>query len=149
MRNKLLLASLIVGVCSIGQSQSSNTKGQEQSSTTQGQEKTTGANQANKARGQNDQGQAATSGADKGVGSITGCLQRGSGSDYTITSADGQKHDIKTSDKSIKLDEHVGHQVTVNTGSGSAGDRASTNTNRTAGQVGDVTSLTMVSTSCP
>src|SRR3954469_1378805 len=132
MRNKLLLASLIVGVCSIGQSQSSNPKGQGQTSTTQGQEKTTGAdqdrtgqgNQADKARGQNDQGQAATSGADKGVGSITGCLQRGSGSDsYTITGADGQKHDIKTSDQSIKLDEHVGHRVTVNTGSGSAGDR--------------------------
>src|SRR3954464_12222041 len=108
MRNKLLLAGLMVSICSVGQSQSSNTKDQGQAPTTQGQEKTTGADQdragqggrSNPSRGQNDQGQAATTGADKSTNSITGCLQRGSGADsYTITGADGKKHDIKTSDK--------------------------------------------------
>jgi len=160
MRQKLLLVGLIVGLCSVGQAQSSNTKGQGQTTpTTQGQEKTNGSSQdrsgqgnsPNPARGQNGQGQNATTGSEQAnVSSITGCLQRGTAAgSYTITGSDGKKHDIKTSDGSIKMDDHVGHRVTVKTGSENAGDRAST-TNRGAGETGDlnVTSLTMVSNSC-
>jgi hypothetical protein len=145
MREKLLLAGLVVGLCSLGQAQSSNTKGQ--TPTTQSQEKSTGADQN---RGQTGQGQSATTGSEQET-SITGCLQRGSGSSYTITDAAGKKHDIKASSSSVKLDDHVGHRVTVKTGSESGADRAGTNSNRGgAGQTAElnVTSLTMVSTSC-
>jgi hypothetical protein len=135
---------LAVGLCSIGQAQNSNSTSQGQK---QGQEKSTGADQN---RGQSGQGQSATTGSEQAT-SITGCLERGSGSgNYTITGSDGKKHDIRASSSSVKLDEHVGHRVTVKTGSESGGDRAGTNSNRGASQAGElnVTSLTMVSTSC-
>jgi len=158
MRQKLLLVGLVVGLCSVGQAQSSNTKGQGQTPTTQGQEKTKGSNQdrsdqgnsANPARGQSGQGQSASTGSEQAnASSITGCLQRGTSSgSYTITGSDGKKHDIKTSDSSIKMDDHVGHRVTVKTGSDTAGDRASTTTRGASETDLNVTSLTMVSTSC-
>ena len=145
MREKLLLASLVVGLCSMVQAQSSN-KGQDQTPAKQGQEKATGADQN---RGQSGQGQTATAASDHGS-SITGCLERGSGSSYTITDAEGKKHDIKASSSTVKLDEHVGHKVTVATASEGGGDRGNTGSNRATGQTAElnVTSLTMVSTNC-
>jgi hypothetical protein len=145
MRKNLLLAGLVVGLCSLGQAQSSNTKGQENTPATH--EKSTGADQN---RGQSSPGQAAAAGSEQ-ASSLTGCLKRGSGSgNFTITGSDGKKHDIKSSSGSVKLDDHVGHRVTVKTDSESGGDRAKADSNRGAGQTAELnaTSLTMVSTSC-
>jgi hypothetical protein len=156
MQKTLLVAGLVMSICSLGQAQSS--KGQSQTPTQQGQEKTTGAdhnagqNSANPSQGKNGQGQSATNGSEQAnASSITGCLQRESGSGrYTITGSDGKKHELMTSDRSIRMEDHVGHRVTVQTASETGGDRANTNASRGAGPTGElnVTSLTMVSSTC-
>jgi len=43
---------------------------------------------------------------------VTGCLQKGvEAGEFSITGQDGKTWEV--SSKSVKLDEHVGHQVTV------------------------------------
>ena len=43
---------------------------------------------------------------------VTGCLQKGhEAGEFSITGEDGKTWEL--SSKSVKLDEHVGHQVTV------------------------------------
>ena len=46
------------------------------------------------------------------IETVTGCLQKGhEAGEFAITGADGKTWDV--SSKTVKLDEHVGHQVTV------------------------------------
>lgn len=43
---------------------------------------------------------------------VTGCLQKGTEpGEATITGADGKSYDLRSD--SVKLDQHIGHQVTV------------------------------------
>jgi hypothetical protein len=43
---------------------------------------------------------------------LTGCLQKGTQpGEVTITAADGKSYDLRSD--SVKLDQHIGHQVTV------------------------------------
>jgi hypothetical protein len=43
---------------------------------------------------------------------VTGCLQKGTQpGEVTITATDGKSYDLRSD--SVKLDQHVGHQVTV------------------------------------
>ena len=43
---------------------------------------------------------------------VTGCLQKGAQpGEVTITGADGKSYDLRSD--SVKLDQHIGHQVTV------------------------------------
>ena len=43
---------------------------------------------------------------------VTGCLQKGTQpGEVTITGADGKSYDLRSD--SVKLDQHIGHQVTV------------------------------------
>jgi len=43
---------------------------------------------------------------------VTGCLQKGTQpGEVTITGADGKSYDLRSD--SVKLDKHIGHQVTV------------------------------------
>ncbi|HYK48272.1 MAG TPA: hypothetical protein VEU94_00995 [Terriglobales bacterium] len=49
---------------------------------------------------------------DQKTKAVTGCLQKGDQADlFSITGEDGKSWDLRSS--SIKLDEHVGHKVTV------------------------------------
>ena len=83
--------------------------------------------------------------------SVTGCLEKGSGSgSYTITGADGKKYDLRASDTSLKLDTHVGHKVTITGTEDKSGSKETrTGQSSTGGaEKMDVSSLTMVSTSC-
>jgi hypothetical protein len=85
---------------------------------------------------------------------VTGCLQKGhEAGEFSITGEDGKTWEL--SSKSVKLDEHVGHQVTV---TGSA-HRESKEEEKKEGQMekaagkeeyGDlrVTDLKMVSETC-
>jgi len=80
--------------------------------------------------------------------SVTGCLQRGTSSgDYNITASDGKKYDLHASSASVKLDDHVGHRVTIK-GTPESGSAKSSTTSKGAGESLNVSSLTMVSTSC-
>lgn len=46
------------------------------------------------------------------IQTVTGCLQKGHmAGEFTITAEDGKLWDL--SSKTVKLDEHVGHQVTL------------------------------------
>ena len=46
------------------------------------------------------------------IKTVTGCLQKGDeAGEFSITGEDGKTWEV--SSKSVKLDEHVGHQVTV------------------------------------
>jgi SH3 domain-containing YSC84-like protein 1 len=88
---------------------------------------------------------------------VTGCLQKGNEpGEFSITGEDGKSWDLRSS--SVKLDQHVGHQVTV-TGSPARETRAEQNKEKKEGQVekasskeeyGDlrVTSLKMVRDTC-
>lgn len=54
-------------------------------------------------------GQAEKKGSNK---TVTGCLQKSDeAGEYRLTSTDGKLYDLRSS--SVKLGEHVGHQVTV------------------------------------
>ena len=80
--------------------------------------------------------------------SVTGCLERGTGSgDFTITAADGKKYDLRASSGSVKLEDHVGHRVTIK-GAPENGSAKSSTTSKGGGESLNVSSLTMVSTSC-
>ena len=88
---------------------------------------------------------------------VTGCLQKGDEpGEFSITGEDGKSWGLRSS--SVKLDQHVGHQVTV-TGSPARETRAEENKEKKEGQVekasskeeyGDlrVTTLKMVSDTC-
>jgi Protein of unknown function (DUF5818) len=53
---------------------------------------------------------------------VTGCLQKGSQpGEVTLTAADGKSYDLRSD--SVKLDQHIGHQVTV-TGTASTETKA-------------------------
>jgi len=53
---------------------------------------------------------------------VTGCLQKGTQpGEVTITGADGKSYDLRSD--SVKLDQHIGHQVTV-TGTASSETKA-------------------------
>jgi hypothetical protein len=91
------------------------------------------------------------------VNILTGCLQKGDEpGEFSITGEDGKSWDLRSS--SVKLDQHVGHQVTV-TGSHAREIRAEENKEKREGQVekasskeeyGDlrVTTLKMVRDTC-
>ena len=85
---------------------------------------------------------------------VTGCLQKGDQPDeFSITGEDGKSWDLRSS--TVKLAEHVGHQVTV-TGSptreAKAEEKKEGQVEKAAGkeELGElgVTSLKMVSESC-
>jgi SH3 domain-containing YSC84-like protein 1 len=88
---------------------------------------------------------------------VTGCLQQGDEpSEFSITGEDGKSWGLRSS--SVKLDQHVGHQVTVS-GSTARETKAEQNKEKKEGQVekasskveyGDlrVTTLKMVSDTC-
>jgi SH3 domain-containing YSC84-like protein 1 len=88
---------------------------------------------------------------------VTGCLQRGDEpGEFSITGDDGKSWGLRS--RSVKFDQHVGHQVTV-TGSGARETKAEQNKEKKEGQVekasskeeyGDlrVTTLKMVSDTC-
>jgi hypothetical protein len=88
---------------------------------------------------------------------VTGCLQKGDEpGEFSITGEDGKSWGLRSS--SVKLDQHVGHQVTV-TGSPTRETKAEENKEKKEGQVekasskaeyGDlrVTTLKMVSDTC-
>jgi lipid-binding SYLF domain-containing protein len=88
---------------------------------------------------------------------VTGCLRKGDHpNEFSITGEDGKSWDLRSS--SVKLDQHVGHQVTV-TGSAARETRGEMNKEKKEGQVekasskeeyGDlrVTTLKMVSDTC-
>jgi SH3 domain-containing YSC84-like protein 1 len=88
---------------------------------------------------------------------VIGCLQKGhEAGEFSITGEDGKAWDLSSS--KVKLDEHVGHQVTV-TGSAHRETKAEENKEQKEGQVekasskekyGDlrVTTLKMVSDTC-
>ena len=88
---------------------------------------------------------------------VTGCLQKGDEpGEFFITGEDGKNWGLRSS--SVKLDQHVGHEVTV-TGSAASETRAEENREKREGEVekasskeeyGDlrVTTLKMVSDSC-
>jgi hypothetical protein len=89
--------------------------------------------------------------------SITGCLAKGADKDsYTIKGSDGTTHTLTSS--SVKLEEHVGHTVTV-TGTASGMETGAmkdtaAHKDTTGGMAGmpagplKVTSLKMVSAQC-
>lgn len=161
MSKTLLLTGIVLaGLCSTGQAQSSNTNGPRQSPTRDAGQDTTGPDQnkngqrktaPNSPRAEDGQGQPATTGSQvASTMSITGCLQRGSADGkFIITGSDGKKHDVSTSDNSIKLNDHVGHRVTLNCGQADDANRANSS-NKSNGQPAtvDVTALTMVSRNC-
>src|SRR5688572_15077453 len=90
------------------------------------------------------------------IQSVTGCLQKGSKSEFTLKAADGQTWSVESD--TAKLNQHVGHTVTV------TGDvpqlpqeRASSAGSDVSGQAKSpaqapthirATKLTMVDTSC-
>lgn len=88
---------------------------------------------------------------------VTGCLQKGDeAGEFAITGEDGKTWELTS--KSVKLDEHVGHQVTV-TGSAHRESKAEEKAEKKEGQMekaagkeeyGDlrVTDLKMVSATC-
>lgn len=81
--------------------------------------------------------------------SVTGCLQRGTSSgDFTITASDGKKYDLRSSTSSVKLEDHVGHRVTIKGTPETGSAKSSTNTKTGTAETLDVSSLSMVSTSC-
>ncbi len=90
--------------------------------------------------------------------SVTGCLQKGDeAGEFSITGEDGKTWELRS--RSVKLDEHVGHKVTV-TGSPTRESKAEEKAEeKKEGKVekasskeeyGDlsVTSLKMISTTC-
>jgi hypothetical protein len=85
--------------------------------------------------------------------SVTGCLQKGSAKDtYSVTDAAGNKHWVMS--KTVPLDKHVGHTVTLTgTSMMSASDnKMGSDSTKMSGKMGamsmDVSSLSMVSPSC-
>ena len=77
--------------------------------------------------------------------SVTGCLQKGSGTgEYTIRSDDGKTYNLHSS-SSVKLEDHVGHKVTV-TGRAAQSDKGSTSSTGSSDMT--VTSVKMISASC-
>jgi hypothetical protein len=87
------------------------------------------------------------------VDSVTGCLQKGNSKDtYSVTDAAGNKHWVMS--KTVPLDKHVGHTVTL-TGSSmmsmsnsKMGSDSMKMSNKMGDKSMDVTALTMVSPSC-
>jgi hypothetical protein len=85
--------------------------------------------------------------------SVTGCLQKGNSKDtYSVTDAAGKKHWVMS--KTVPLDKHVGHTVTL-TGSSmmsTPDNKMGSDSMKTSNKMGamsmDVTALTMVSPSC-
>jgi hypothetical protein len=85
--------------------------------------------------------------------SVTGCLQKGSAKDtYSVTDAAGNKHWVMS--KTVPLDKHVGHTVTL-TGTSMmspSDNKMGSDSMKMASKMGamsmDVASLTMVSPSC-
>ena len=92
-----------------------------------------------------------------GAQTVTGCLQKGDEKgEFSITGEDGKTWGLRSS--SVKLEEHVGHKVTV-TGTAAGESKAEAKKEKKEGQVenagqkeeyGDlrVTQLKMVSDSC-
>jgi hypothetical protein len=92
----------------------------------------------------------------KSVHTVTGCLQKGDEADeFAITGEDGKTWGLRSSSSSVKLDDHLGHKVTV-TGSATHESKAE---EKKEGEVEkasskeeygdlDVTSLKMVSDTC-
>ena len=80
---------------------------------------------------------------------ITGCVQKGEAADEFAITQNGKKYGLKST--SVKLADHLGHQVTVTgkitraTGQGEEGEKE-----EEGGEYADVqvTSLKMISTSC-
>ena len=80
---------------------------------------------------------------------ITGCVQKGEEADEFAITQDGKKYGLKSS--SVKLADHLGHQVTVTgkitraPGQGEEGEKE-----EQGGEYADVqvTTLKMISTSC-
>lgn len=93
-----------------------------------------------------------------GSQTVTGCLQKGDEKDeFSITGEDGKTWGLRSSN--VKLEEHVGHKVTV-TGKATEEGKAEAKKEKKEGELekaaqkeeyGDirVTSLKMVSDSCP
>jgi hypothetical protein len=81
--------------------------------------------------------------------SVTGCLQRGTSSgDFTITASDGKKYDLRSSASSVKLEDHVGHRVTIKGTAETGSTKSSSNSKTGTAETLEVSSLSMVSTSC-
>src|SRR5258708_5486379 len=81
---------------------------------------------------------------------VTGCLVKGDeAGEYSITGEDGKTYGLRSS--KVKLSEHLGHKVTV-AGKISKLENPKKEEAKTGKrELGDlsITSLTMVSTSCP
>ena len=95
--------------------------------------------------------------SDKGTKSVTGCLQKGDeAGEFSIAGEDGKVWGLRSS--TVKLEEHVGHKVTV-AGTASRESKAEAKKEKKEGEVenaaqkeeyGDlkVTSLKMISDTC-
>jgi hypothetical protein len=92
--------------------------------------------------------------AEKSTHTVTGCLQKGNeAGEFSITGEDGKTWGLRST--SVKLDEHLGHKVTV-TGSTTHETKAEEKKEGQVENAGskteyadlDVTSLKMVSESC-
>jgi hypothetical protein len=92
--------------------------------------------------------------AEKSTHTVTGCLQKGDeAGEFSITGEDGKTWGLRST--SVKLDEHLGHKVTV-TGSTTHETKAEEKKEGQVENAGskteyadlDVTSLKMVSESC-
>ena len=67
------------------------------------------------------------------IKTVTGCLQKGDeAGEFSITGEDGKTWELTS--KSVKLDEHVGHQVTV-TGSAHRESKAEEKAEKKEGQM--------------
>ena len=75
---------------------------------------------------------------------VTGCLAKTTTEEYSLTSDEGKKYELRTVNNDIKLADHVGHRVTV-TAAGPAGDTKGPTTEHSSL---DVIALVMVSQSC-
>ncbi|MEO5926412.1 MAG: hypothetical protein ABIR70_21495 [Bryobacteraceae bacterium] len=82
--------------------------------------------------------------AGSGSVTVTGCIEKSTTEEYSLTSQDGKKYELRTINNEIKLADHVGHRVTVT----AAGPRAGTNVPSTERVSLDVIALAMVSQSC-
>ena len=123
MTKTLLTAIAVLGLCSIGQAQQPNP-----------QQKAPAA-QSSQQSGQET--------------SVTGCLQRGTSSgEYTLTASDGKKYDLRSSSTTVKLYDHINHRVTIKGMPQSGSEKSSTTSKAGSPEMLNVTSLTMVSTSC-
>ena len=82
-----------------------------------------------------------------GTVTVTGCLQKGDeAGEFSITGEDGKTYGLRST--SVKLADHFGHKVTV---TGQAKAEKAEEKEKGSKEVADltVTTLTMVSTTCP